>query len=75
MPEGRRCCGYGNARELALGARSRPAVGRNLDAPCAALRKDNTGYALRDLFIGAEGTLGVITAALPQNVSACHARR
>lgn len=53
---------YGNTRELCLG----------LEVVCAdgqiwhglrALRKDNTGYDLRDLFIGSEGTLGIITAA------------
>jgi FAD/FMN-containing dehydrogenase len=54
---------YGNARELALGLEVVLADGRVWDG-LQALRKDNTGYDLRDLFIGSEGTLGVITAAV-----------
>jgi len=53
---------YGNARELCLGIEAVLADGR-LYQGLSALRKDNTGYDLRDLFIGAEGTLGIITAA------------
>ncbi len=54
---------YGNARELALGLEVVTADGRIWDG-LRGLRKDNTGYDLRDLFIGAEGTLGIITAAV-----------
>ena len=53
---------YGMTRELALGLEVVLADGRVLSS-LDALRKDNTGYDLRNLFIGAEGTLGVITAA------------
>ncbi len=53
---------YGNARELCLGLEVVTAQGEVWDG-LSGLRKDNTGYDLRDLFIGAEGTLGVITAA------------
>jgi FAD/FMN-containing dehydrogenase len=54
---------YGNARELCLGLEVVTPQGELWDG-LRALRKDNTGYDLRDLFIGAEGTLGVITAAV-----------
>ena len=54
---------YGNARELALGLEVVLPDGRIWDG-LRALRKDNSGYDLRDLFIGSEGTLGVITAAV-----------
>lgn len=54
---------YGNARELCLGLEVVTADGRIWDG-LRGLRKDNTGYDLRDLFIGAEGTLGLITAAV-----------
>jgi len=54
---------YGNARDLALGLEVVLPDGRVLEG-LAALRKDNTGYDLKQLFIGAEGTLGVITAAV-----------
>ena len=54
---------YGNARELCLGLEVVTADGQVWDG-LRRLRKDNTGYDLRDLFIGAEGTLGVITAAV-----------
>lgn len=54
---------YGNARELALGLEVVLPDGRIWDG-LSGLRKDNTGYDLRDLFIGAEGTLGIITAAV-----------
>jgi FAD/FMN-containing dehydrogenase len=54
---------YGNARELCLGLEVVTASGEVWDG-LRALRKDNTGYDLRDLFIGAEGTLGIITAAV-----------
>jgi len=54
---------YGNARELCLGLEVVTAEGELWDG-LRGLRKDNTGYDLRDLFIGAEGTLGVITAAV-----------
>lgn len=54
---------YGNARELVLGLEVVLADGRIWNG-LRALRKDNTGYSLKDLFIGAEGTLGVITAAV-----------
>lgn len=53
---------FGNARELCLGLEVVTASGEIWDG-LRGLRKDNTGYDLRDLFIGAEGTLGVITAA------------
>ncbi|HSI56957.1 MAG TPA: FAD-binding oxidoreductase [Ideonella sp.] len=53
---------YGNARDLALGLEVVLPDGRVLDA-LSPLRKDNTGYDLKQLFIGAEGTLGIITAA------------
>ncbi len=53
---------YGNARELCLGLEVVTAQGEVWDG-LAGLRKDNTGYDLRDLFIGSEGTLGIITAA------------
>ena len=53
---------YGNARELCLGLEVVTADGDVWDG-LAGLRKDNTGYDLRDLFIGSEGTLGIITAA------------
>lgn len=53
---------YGVMRELVLGVEVVLADGRVLDL-LAPLRKNNAGYDLRDVFIGAEGTLGVITAA------------
>lgn len=53
---------YGVAREMALGLEIVLADGRVLNA-LSKLKKDNTGYDLRNLFIGAEGTLGIITAA------------
>jgi FAD/FMN-containing dehydrogenase len=54
---------YGNARELALGLEVVLPDGRVWNG-LRALRKDNTGYDLRDLFVGSEGTLGIITAAV-----------
>jgi FAD/FMN-containing dehydrogenase len=53
---------YGNARELCLGLEVVTASGAVWDG-LSGLRKDNTGYDLRDLFIGSEGTLGIITGA------------
>jgi D-lactate dehydrogenase (cytochrome) len=53
---------YGVAREMALGLEVVLADGRVLNL-LSKLKKDNTGYDLRNLFIGAEGTLGIITAA------------
>jgi FAD/FMN-containing dehydrogenase len=53
---------YGNARELCLGLEVVTAQGEVWDG-LSGLRKDNTGYDLRDLFIGSEGTLGIVTAA------------
>ena len=53
---------WGNARQLCLGLEVVTAEGEVWDG-LSGLRKDNTGYDLRDLFIGSEGTLGVITAA------------
>jgi len=54
---------YGNARELTLGLEVVLPDGRLWDG-LRGLRKDNTGYDLKHLFIGAEGTLGLITAAV-----------
>ena len=53
---------YGNARDLCLGLEVVTAQGEIWHG-LSGLRKDNTGYDLRDLFVGSEGTLGVITAA------------
>ncbi len=53
---------YGNARELCLGLEVVTPQG-DIWHGLTGLRKDNTGYDLRDLFIGSEGTLGIITAA------------
>ncbi|NMG74833.1 FAD-binding oxidoreductase [Aromatoleum diolicum] len=54
---------YGNMRELVLGLEVVLPDGQVWDG-LRALRKDNTGYDLKQLFIGAEGTLGVVTAAV-----------
>ena len=54
---------YGNARELCLGVEVVLPTGEVLD-DLRKLSKDNTGYDLKNLFIGAEGTLGVVTAAV-----------
>ena len=54
---------YGTARELALGLEVVLPDGRVWDG-LSGLRKDNTGYDLKQLFMGAEGTLGIITAAV-----------
>jgi len=54
---------FGNARDLTLGLEVVLADGRVLDG-LRGLRKDNTGYDLKQLFVGAEGTLGIVTAAV-----------
>jgi FAD/FMN-containing dehydrogenase len=54
---------YGNTRDLVLGIQVVLASGEVWDG-LRTLRKDNTGYHMKDLFIGAEGTLGIITAAV-----------
>ncbi len=67
---------YGNMRELTLGLQVVLTSGEIWDG-LRGLRKDNTGYDLKHLFIGAEGTLGVITAAvlklfpLPRKQTTC----
>jgi len=64
---------YGMARELVLGLEVVLADGRVLDA-LTGLRKDNTGYDVKALFLGAEGTLGIITAACLRLYPAIRAR-
>jgi FAD/FMN-containing dehydrogenase len=54
---------YGNMRNLCLGLEVVTADGRIWDG-LRGLRKDNTGYSLRDVYVGSEGTLGIITAAV-----------
>jgi FAD/FMN-containing dehydrogenase len=54
---------YGNARDLVLGIEAVLADGRIYHG-LSKLKKDNTGYDLKHLFIGSEGTLGIITAAV-----------
>ena len=63
MPAAPAVLAYGNTRELVLGVEVVLASGEVWNG-LRKLRKDNTGYDLRDLFIGAEGTLGIITAAV-----------
>jgi FAD/FMN-containing dehydrogenase len=53
---------YGNMRDLVTGVEAVLADGRIVHA-LSKLRKDNTGYDVKDLFVGAEGTLGIVTAA------------
>ena len=54
---------YGNAKDLVLGLEVVTASGETWDG-LRGLRKDNTGYDLKQLFMGSEGTLGIITAAV-----------
>lgn len=54
---------YGNARELCLGVEVVLPTGEVFD-DLRKLKKDNTGYDLKNLFVGAEGTLGIVTAAV-----------
>lgn len=67
---------YGNTRELVLGIEVVTAEG-DIWHGLRGLRKDNTGYDLRDVYIGSEGTLGIITAAelklYPMPVAQCTA--
>ena len=67
---------YGNARQLTLGLEVVTAEGEIWNG-LRGLRKDNTGYDLRDLYIGSEGSLGIITAAtlclFPRPVAQCTA--
>ena len=62
MPAARRCCATAMRASCASGSKWSPPHGEVWNG-LRGLRKDNTGYDLRDLFIGSEGTLGVITAA------------
>jgi FAD/FMN-containing dehydrogenase len=64
---------FGNARELTMGLEVVLPDGRIWDG-LRGLRKDNTGYDLKQLFIGAEGTLGIITAAVLKLFPAPRAR-
>ena len=64
---------FGNTRDLVLGIEVVLADGRIWDG-LRGLRKDNTGYDLKHLFIGAEGTLGVVTAAVLKLYPAPRAR-
>jgi FAD/FMN-containing dehydrogenase len=67
---------YGSMRDLTLGLEVVDAQGCIWDG-LRGLRKDNTGYALRDLYVGSEGTLGIVTAAtvklFPQPAAQCTA--
>jgi FAD/FMN-containing dehydrogenase len=63
---------YGSTRTLCLGLEVVLADGRVMNL-MSELHKDNSGYDLKQLFIGAEGTLGVITAAVMKLVPAAHA--
>lgn len=67
---------YGPTRDLVAGLEVVLADGRVLN-DLVALKKDNTGYLLRELFIGAEGTLGIVTAAavklFPKTPNSAHA--
>ena len=65
---------YGTARELVLGLEVVLPTGEVL-SELKGLRKDNTGYDLKALFLGAEGTLGVITAAVLKLVPAPRSRQ
>ncbi|HEY9215208.1 MAG TPA: FAD-binding oxidoreductase, partial [Ancylobacter sp.] len=64
---------YGNMRQLVLGLEVVLADGTVLDG-LRRLRKDNAGYDLKQLFIGAEGTLGVVTSAVLKLFPAIHSR-
>ena len=64
---------YGNTRDLVLGVEVVLADGRVLNA-LRGLRKDNTGYDLKQLFIGSEGTLGIVTAAVLKLYAAASTR-
>ena len=63
MPAASPCCATATPRDLVLGLEVVLPDGRVWDG-LRGLRKDNTGYDLKQLFIGAEGTLGIITAAV-----------
>ena len=65
---------YGNTRDLTLGVEAVLADGSVFDG-LRGLRKDNTGYDLKQLFIGAEGTLGIVTAAVLKLFPAPRTRR
>ena len=64
---------FGNARDLTLGIEVVLADGRIWNG-LRGLRKDNTGYDLKHLFIGGEGTLGIVTAATLKLFPASHTR-
>jgi FAD/FMN-containing dehydrogenase len=64
---------YGNTRDLVTGVEAVLANGRIVNA-LSKLRKDNTGYDVKSLFVGAEGTLGVVTAASLRLFPNPHAR-
>ena len=65
---------YGSTRAQCLGLEVVLVDGRVLDL-MSKLHKDNSGYDLKDLFIRAEGTLGIITAAVVKAPRLCHGLR
>ena len=73
MPAARRCCASGRCGRWSTGSRRCCPTARSMMG-LSGLKKDNRGYSLDQLLVGAEGTLGIVTAARLKLVPAIHSR-